>query len=228
MAEGKFYAEKNGKVPGIYKTWDECRKQVNGYPGATYKSFKTLEEAQQFMGNHNALNGEKRQTNSSIVKKIEKEIETTAPSISDILSDATSDIMVAYVDGSYEHSLKEFSYGAVIAYKGKEYHFGEKMSDESLVSMRNVAGEIKGAEFAMKFAKEHNCNTLYIYHDYEGISKWCLGEWNANKEGTKAYQKLFQSIQEDVTIHFVKVKGHSNDTYNDLADTLAKKALGIL
>ena len=28
-------------------------------------------------------------------------------------------------------------------------------------------------------------------------------------------------------IRFVKVKGHSGDTYNDMADRLAKEALGM-
>ena len=27
----KFYAVKEGKKPGIYHTWDECKEQVNGY-----------------------------------------------------------------------------------------------------------------------------------------------------------------------------------------------------
>ena len=35
----KFYAVKEGKKPGIYHTWDECKEQVNGYSGAVYKSF---------------------------------------------------------------------------------------------------------------------------------------------------------------------------------------------
>jgi len=30
-----------------------------------------------------------------------------------------------------------------------------------------------------------------------------------------------------VDIDFIKVKGHSGDKYNELADKLAKKALGI-
>ena len=45
----KFYAVKNGKTPGIYDTWDECKENVSGFPGAEYKSFKTLEEAKEFM-----------------------------------------------------------------------------------------------------------------------------------------------------------------------------------
>ncbi len=35
-----------GITPGIYNTWDECKKQVTGYDGAQYKSFTDHDEAQ--------------------------------------------------------------------------------------------------------------------------------------------------------------------------------------
>ena len=28
----KYYAVRVGKVPGIYQTWDECKKNVHGFP----------------------------------------------------------------------------------------------------------------------------------------------------------------------------------------------------
>ncbi|MCC0726749.1 RNase H1/viroplasmin domain-containing protein [Clostridioides sp. ZZV14-6045] len=46
----KFYAVKVGRKPGIYLTWKECSKQVNKYSGSLFKSFNTLEEAQNFIG----------------------------------------------------------------------------------------------------------------------------------------------------------------------------------
>ena len=49
MAKKKFYAVKVGKVPGIYSTWSECEEQVKGCPSASYKSFATLSEAENFM-----------------------------------------------------------------------------------------------------------------------------------------------------------------------------------
>ena len=45
----KFYAVKNGKVPGIYSTWEACKKQVAGFSGAVYKSFTTKEAAEAFI-----------------------------------------------------------------------------------------------------------------------------------------------------------------------------------
>lgn len=45
----KFYAVAIGREPGIYSTWDEAQKQVNGFPGNLHKSFMYLKEAEQFM-----------------------------------------------------------------------------------------------------------------------------------------------------------------------------------
>ncbi|MDF2923859.1 MAG: ribonuclease H-related protein [Paenibacillaceae bacterium] len=46
MAKQKFYVVWKGKSPGIYRTWEECKHQVDGYPQARYKSFETAGEAE--------------------------------------------------------------------------------------------------------------------------------------------------------------------------------------
>ena len=193
----KYYAVKAGKKTGIFLTWEECKEQVNGFSGAAYKSFTSKEEAENFL-------------NSGIKK--------TVPDKSGV---------IAYVDGSYHMHTKEFSYGMVILKDGKEYCFSEKFEDPELALMRNVAGEIMGAKAAMEYALQQGIKSLIIYHDYEGIAKWCLNEWKTNKEGTKKYKEFYDSIKDKIQIQFVKVKGHSNDKYNDMADRLAKDALGI-
>lgn len=35
----KFYVVWEGRAPGIYESWEECLAQVEGFPGARYKSF---------------------------------------------------------------------------------------------------------------------------------------------------------------------------------------------
>jgi hypothetical protein len=45
----KYYAVRQGRVPGIYRTWDSCEKQVEGYSGCEFKSFKTKEDAHQYL-----------------------------------------------------------------------------------------------------------------------------------------------------------------------------------
>ena len=202
----KYYAVRTGRKTGVFMTWAECQKQVTGFSGAEFKSFSTMEEAQAFAG-------------------------VSAEGIPDTLSSAekpASDQVIAYVDGSYRSDTGEFSYGMVILKDGEEHTFCKKMTDKELALMHNVAGEIKGSEAAMQYAVDHNIPEITIYHDYEGIAKWCTGAWKATKPGTIAYQAFYREAMKKVKVHFVKVKGHSNDKYNDMADQLAKKALGIL
>ena len=45
----KYYAVLVGKTKGVFTNWDECKKQIHGYPGALYKSFLTLREAEQYL-----------------------------------------------------------------------------------------------------------------------------------------------------------------------------------
>lgn len=42
----KYYVVWSGHNPGVYKSWQECQEQIQGFKGADYKSFKTLQEAQ--------------------------------------------------------------------------------------------------------------------------------------------------------------------------------------
>ncbi len=135
---------------------------------------------------------------------------------------------VAYVDGSYDAAEKAFSYGIVLFYGGQEMHFSQKCMDQELASMHNVAGEIKGAEAAIQYCLDNHISSVTIYHDYEGIAKWCNGDWQAKKAGTIAYARFYREASSKVYVKFVKVKGHSGDKYNDLADKLAKEALGIV
>ncbi|KAJ1912228.1 hypothetical protein H4219_005678 [Mycoemilia scoparia] len=55
-AAAAFYAVRQGRIPGIYSTWEECKSQVDGFPGARYKKFKTHEEASQFVNSSVANN----------------------------------------------------------------------------------------------------------------------------------------------------------------------------
>ena len=46
MAKGKFYVVWKGRKPGIYKEWSICKKMVDGFDGAAFKSFLSLGEAE--------------------------------------------------------------------------------------------------------------------------------------------------------------------------------------
>ena len=46
MSRSKFYVVWAGHSPGIYLSWEDCKKQVAGFQEARYKSFQTLAEAE--------------------------------------------------------------------------------------------------------------------------------------------------------------------------------------
>ena len=206
---GKFYAVKVGRQTGIFNSWEECKKQVDGYPSASYKSFKTAAEAATYIG----------------LIPNQTAIANANNSPADFVTDNTA---IAYVDGSYNISTCEYGYGVVFFYNGEEIHLKKGFPKDDLAAMRNVAGEIKGSEAAISYAVSKHISSIKIYHDYEGISKWCTGEWKANKEGTIAYRDFYNNAKKHLKIEFVKVKGHSGDTYNDIADRLAKEAAHVI
>ena len=46
-AKNKYYVVWRGRLTGIFDSWDECRKQVEGYEGAQYKGYLTRELAEE-------------------------------------------------------------------------------------------------------------------------------------------------------------------------------------
>lgn len=144
-----------------------------------------------------------------------------------IMNEEDKETVIAYVDGSFEPSLKKYAYGCVILYKDEKIMLSGAGSEEMYLSMRNVSGEILGSMNAISWAIAHGAKKIHIYYDYEGIAKWAEGQWKANKEGTKKYKQFISDSREKIEISFTKVVAHTGVELNELADKLAKKALGI-
>jgi len=49
MSKNKYFVVWEGKEPGIYRSWDECKHQVHGFEGALYKGFATEADAREAM-----------------------------------------------------------------------------------------------------------------------------------------------------------------------------------
>nr|WP_308668701.1 ribonuclease H family protein [uncultured Agathobacter sp.] len=205
----KYYAVKKGKVPGIYLSWNDCKAMVDGYQGAVYKSFKTIEEAEKFITGEKIISGLKASG-----KNTSESGETCST--------------YAFVDGSFNKATHTYGYGGFLVTDNEKYVLQGADNDAEMATMRNVAGEIKGAEAAVKKAIELGIKELVIYYDYMGIEMWATGAWKRNKAGTIAYHDYIMSVREQIKLTFVKVKGHSGVEGNEEADKLAKQAVGIL
>lgn len=136
------------------------------------------------------------------------------------------EVVQAYVDGSFSEEKRKYSYGVVIIIQNKvAAEISDVGSDNDLLTMRNVSGEILGAMNAIKWASERNYKQIEIFYDYLGIEKWATGDWKANKDGTKRYVDFINHYRKDINISFIKVKAHSGVEFNERADTLASEAM---
>ena len=70
----KYYAVKQGRIPGVYTTWAECEEQVKGYPGADYKKFNNEEDAKVFVFGVTSLD-ENGKLNAATTEEIKKNLE---------------------------------------------------------------------------------------------------------------------------------------------------------
>lgn len=200
MAAKKVYAVKRGKITGIFKTWEECRDSVDGYPKAEYKGFSSMEEAQAYL---------------RIAEQPEGDEELPK-----------AGWLLAYVDGSYEDSLKKYAFGCVFLLPDGHIYvqYGNGDREQSL-QHRNVTGEMLGAMYAVKIAMVNGFRGVEIRYDYQGIEKWVTGEWRSKTELTQKYTQAMRDWSRSIEIKFRKVEAHANIRYNELADRLAKRGL---
>lgn len=201
MANKKFYAVKKGKITGVFEKWEECKASVDGFPGAIYKGFGTREEAQSFLGYP------KRKDASTAERP-------------------KQGTLLAYVDGSYDDSLKKYAFGCVFLLPdGRIFtQYGNGDKEESL-ALRNVTGEMLGAMYAVKTAINNGYSEIELRFDYQGIEKWVTGEWRAKTDLTQKYAASMREWGKKIRIKFTKVAAHTNVTYNELADKTAKMGL---
>ena len=200
----KVYAVRKGKTTGLFMSWEDCKAQVDGFPGAEYKSFADPSDAMEYLGLTDAT-----QTAQNMPEGVR-----------------------AYVDGSFDEASGRYSCGVVIVEtdaggNSEVKEMNSAFSDEDAASQRNIAGEIMGARTAIEYCLENGIGEIDIYHDYEGIGKWADGLWKANNPLTQGYRDYVAEARKSIQIKFVKVKAHAGNKYNERADKLAKEALGI-
>lgn len=213
----KVYAIRKGVKPGIYHSWPEAQKQINGFSGAEYKGFSTMEDAENFM---------KVGLQTSTVKP------KPAPTYNPFENRPGKNDVVAYVDGSYNPQTTAYGFGYTLEFKGEtiEGYGGEV--DPVISQMRQIGGETQAAIEAVTRAMELTPNVIWVHYDYMGIREWALRNWNANKEHTRKYQTDMGKLIDEcnnrgIDVQFIKVKAHTGIVGNERADVLAKLGAGL-
>ena len=116
MKKKLWYAVKSGRKTGLFTSWDDCKLQVIGYPGASYKGFFTKEEAMEFLGD----------VTDKKVKALKDELR-----------------VAVYVDGSYIPTIPDtFSFGVVFIHHGTVETYAEKIIEKCLEFAKTEDGKI--------------------------------------------------------------------------------------
>ena len=176
MAKQKFYVVWEGHKPGVYSSWDECKRQVEGVAGAKYKSFESREEADNaFKSNY-----------WKFVQKTTAAPKTTAkPSKSTIIQGSVA------VDAACSGNPGLMEYQGVWTADGRQlFHIGP------LQDGTNNIGEFLAIVHALAMLKQQNMPNLPIYSDSKTAQGWVKkGKCNTKLEATGRNEKIFDLIQ---------------------------------
>lgn len=214
----KFYAVKNGRQSGIFTTWADCERQVKGYGGAVYKSFPTETEAKAFLGLGQSIEAYLSQGEGLCVPSQSKEHKWENPSYG-------PEVVVAYIDGSFDKGLGAVGAGGILFYQGQEERFSFGTKDPAYREFWNVSGELLAAMHVMQYALDRGASECALFYDYMGIEMWATGAWKRNNPLTKSYAQFAHKVMATVNIHFHKVAAHTGVIYNEVADQLAKEGV---
>lgn len=194
----KYYAVKHGKVPGIYTTWDECKKQVNGFSNARYKSFSTKEEALKFISDN--------------ISNTDNNLNTLHMSI--------------YTDGSYANG--KMGIGIHFPNKEFEdiSQYIPVSSETEWKNTNNIA-ELIAIEYAISKILYIDSTINHPYVTIYTDSSYCItaiidGLYSENKSIIDRIRERIMLLKsKGIIIELHKVKGHSTCEGNNKADQLA-------
>lgn len=133
-----------------------------------------------------------------------------------------------YVDGSFSPTKQMYGCGAVILVDGKIVReLSIPGTEKDFNKYHNVAGEVFAALTAFMYVQQFHpeADDVTCYYDYAGLELWATGKWNANSSLAIGYKESLAALP--FTPKFVHVKAHTGVTYNERADMLARKAVGL-
>ena len=249
----KHYAVKSGRDPlteaavhdVILDSWAEAYPLVHGAPGAVYAGFATMAEAEAWLADRQDDSGSG--TGAPIPSKKATKFEsgparktgsaTTASLMAsktthrDEVPDFPADTLCCYVDGSFNDSIPNYGYGIICLFNGEIVHAsGGTGKNAKAISMRQIAGELLGAMRALAFARRRGYAGVVILHDYKGVSMHAEGTWKRTNPFSTTYYEWMQAFFRDnpgISVQFRKVDAHAGNRFNELADVLAKTAVGM-
>lgn len=161
----KFYVVWIGHSPGIYDSWEECKAQINGFPGARYRAFDSqLDATKAYRGDPDEAAAMLR----AIAKHTPKV--TNYEAIPDLILDSIA------VDGACAKNPGPMEYRGVDVQTGAEiFHFGPVEDGTN-----NVAEYLALVHALALLDRQGNTHTA-IYSDSRNALNWLRNRGHKSK-----------------------------------------------
>lgn len=133
-----------------------------------------------------------------------------------------------FTDGSSDFKKGLIGAGAVVLDNDNNIlsKVSKSVDRQDLKKYNNVAGEIIACCYGIEECIKLGATHVTVYVDFINLIKWYDGSFRTNTKLSQLYVQLLRQYRTKIDFDFVKVKGHSNNEYNDMADELAKKSIG--
>ncbi len=186
----KFYTVWKGLQPGVYASWDECKKQIAGFEGAVYKSFPSREMAEEAFS-------------SSPTQFIGKDIPKKVMTEADKKRIGMPDWNTISVDAACAGNPGDMEYQGVETKSGRKlFHLGPL--PEGTVNI----GEFLAIVHGLAFLKKYN-SSIPIYTDSRTAMKWVRDKRvNTKLARTARNAKIFNLIERGE--YWLKTNQYSN------------------
>jgi ribonuclease HI len=179
--KNKYFVVWQGLKPGIYKSWNDCQKQVNGFAGAKYKGFKRYENAIEAFKNGPDDYWGKDFFETTLSKDQLKKI-------GDPIKKSIS------VDAAWDTSTLEMEYQGVMTDTGEIVFHKGPFKDAT-----NNVGEFLAIVHALAYLKKIGSG-LPVYSDSRNAISWIANKQHSSKlQQTENNKEIFSLLNRAVT-----------------------------
>lgn len=175
MAKKKFYVVWKGRESGVFNSWEDCRRQVEGFTGALYKGFESEAAAREAFskGVSGYAKNAKQETLLDVKQQISKH-----PIRNSIA-----------VDGAWNTKSLDSEYRGVDVNTGKQLFIKGPYADGT-----NNIMEFLALVHALAYCRKNNLN-VPVYSDSVTAMKWVRDKHAKTKlEATSRNAELFELI----------------------------------
>jgi len=230
----KFYVVWQGRETGIFTDWNTCKKHIDKFAGARYKSFPTLAEAEAAFGNNSRAVKSTDASAGSPVKK-RAAVQTVKTYGSDEIAAMNIDTKI-FTDGGCEPNPGKAGSGVAVYRDGVVAElwyglFNPKGTNntaelnalhQALIMAKNEIGKGKSVAIFCDSKYAIQCITQWAVNWQKKGWKKAGGEIK-NLELIKEMFALHQLLKEKVKV--LHVNGHVGVEGNELADRMSILAI---